>query len=344
MEASVFLGQKNIIVWLFTHLVLAHFGSFSPALLKWQQMILSLDKDRPPVLPIYFLEGWAHFQNFQQVCRHEYNVRYPSIFEFQPSTWKLDSQVRKKLLKNNITAPGKEQGQSVTVGDKGTVPCWWSEPVQWGFIGLRENQLLGSVCRLLTWLGPTIGHTHRIRGNRVLFYTSWIHALGICTGGQSILGNNVQQSIDKNSPSCFLIRGPRIGTFLYFIFPIFPPCICDDISAAVEELGWPATKLRLNGFTCLSVTVILIVAVIGIGIGIGIGIVIVVVFIAIFVSDLVIISGRGEELSLSSKYSLQVIFTVLAPSRPLMNWSFAYQWYLVIVAIFHVSTKKLWVK
>ena len=62
----------------------------------------------------------------------------------------------------------------MTVGDKGTVPCWWREPVQWGFIGLRENQLLGSVCRLLTWLWPPIGHTHSIRGNRVLFYTSWI--------------------------------------------------------------------------------------------------------------------------------------------------------------------------
>ena len=75
-----FFGTKKIIVCLFTHLVLARFEPLSPAPLKWQQMILSLDKDRPPVLPIYFLEGWAHFQNFQQVCRHEYNVRYPSIF------------------------------------------------------------------------------------------------------------------------------------------------------------------------------------------------------------------------------------------------------------------------
>ena len=43
----VFWTKKDI-VWLFTHLVLARIGPFSPAPLKWQQMILSLDKYRPP--------------------------------------------------------------------------------------------------------------------------------------------------------------------------------------------------------------------------------------------------------------------------------------------------------
>ena len=101
----VFWTKKHI-VWLFTHLVLARIGPFSPAPLKWQQMILSLDKDRPPLLllPIYFLAVWAHFQNFQQLCRHEYNVRYPSIFGLRPWTWKLDSQVRKKLLENKYNS------------------------------------------------------------------------------------------------------------------------------------------------------------------------------------------------------------------------------------------------
>ena len=132
-----------------------------------------------------------------------------------------------------------------------------------------------------------------------------LYALGICTGGQSISGNNMQQSIDKKSPSCFLIRGPRIGTFWYFIFPIFPPCICDDISAAVEELGWPATKLRLNGFTCLSVTVILIVAVIVIGI-------VIVIVVVLSPSSWVTSSSSVEEeksylyqANIVSKWSLQ---------------------------------------